>query len=66
MTTSAPVRKVHDIPIIEPVRSPKVLPKEPSRLPEADPKRWITPDVGVPERVRHPARVVPDKREMEV
>jgi len=42
MTTSAPVRKVHDIPIVEPYRAPKELPQapvpvEPFRVPVRQP-----------------------------
>ena len=29
MTTTAPVRKVYDIPIVEPYRAPKELPQAP-------------------------------------
>jgi hypothetical protein len=49
MTTRAPVRKVHDIPIIIPERQPR-------RLTEPD-RKWIVPDrVAVPERVKEPVR----------
>ena len=46
MSTSSPVRKIHDIPI--------VLPQvEPLRLPEIDPERYVPMvPVVVPERVR--------------
>jgi len=49
MSTSAPIREVHDIPIIE----PRVVPRE---LPTPDPGRWISivpirVPVKVPERV---------------
>jgi hypothetical protein len=49
MTTSAPVRKVHDIPIVLPIRAPR-------RLPAPGPE-WSEPlVVGVPERVAAPVR----------
>ena len=48
MTTSAPIRKIHDVPIIEPYRVPKALPV-------VDPERIVRPivvPVRQPERVR--------------
>ena len=50
MTTSAPVRKVHDVPIIRPVRQPVTLPAP-------DPERWHTIEVpAVPVKEKEPAR----------
>jgi len=49
MTTTSPVRKVHDIPLV----APKPLPIEnPERLlPVPDPERWI------PTPVKRPAKI---------
>lgn len=52
MTTSAPVRKEYDIPIVEPFR-PK---PEPLRLPDFSPERIIVPVVPVRKPVREPVR----------
>jgi len=49
MTTSAPIRKVHDIPIVLPKRSPR-------QLPAPDPRRLVPIVVDVPERVCVPVR----------
>ena len=51
MTTSAPVVKTVDIPIVR----PRTVPQEPLRLPELDPERRITMivfPVRVPVEVR--------------
>jgi len=49
MSTSSPVRRVHDVPIVIPIQVPK-------RLPEVSPERWIPINpIVVPERV--PERV---------
>lgn len=48
MTTSAPVRKVHDIPIIEP-HPIKVAPRE---LPQPSPERIVVPAVPIRQPVR--------------
>jgi len=59
MTTTAPVRKVHDIPIVEPYRLPVVepyrLPVVPRELPE--PERTVFPVVPIIQPVRQPERV---------
>jgi len=47
MTTSAPIRKTIDIPIVAPAR----VPKEPARLPEAIPAPLIIIPVKQPGRV---------------
>ena len=51
MTTTAPVRKVHDIPIVEPYR----LPVAPRELPV--PERTVFPVVPIIQPVRQPERV---------
>ena len=51
MTTSAPIRREYDIPIVEPFRPPVV----PKRLPRPEPTRVVWPifvPVRQPERVR--------------
>lgn len=53
MGTSAPVRKTHDIPIVEPEKP--VLP-----LPAPDPERIVTPF----EPVREPEKVPVRRREI--
>lgn len=50
VTTSAPVRREYDIPIVEPCVPPPV----PRRLPEPDPSRLV-PIVVVP--IRQPVEV---------
>ena len=49
MSTSAPVRKVHDIPIV--ITRPRPL-----RLPEVAPERYV-PAVPISVPVREPVRV---------
>ncbi len=51
MTTSAPVRREYDVPIVEPYRTPA----EPLRLPEPDPRRVVFPTIVFP--VRKPVEV---------
>ena len=51
MSTSAPMRREYEIPIVEPYR----VPVQPRRLPEPDPRRIAVPfavPVKQPERVR--------------
>jgi len=53
MTTTAPVRKVHDIPIVEPQRVP-VAPRE---LPSPNPDYIFPIVVPIRQPVRQPERV---------
>jgi len=50
MTTSSPVRKVHDIPIV-------IARPQPQRLPEVAPERYV-PAIPISVPVREPVRVV--------
>ena len=48
MSTSSPVRRVHDVPVVVPKRTPK-------RLPELAPERWI-PVTPITVPVKEPVR----------